>query len=365
MIKYNKSIPQINKDKIINSVFDFNFPSLIKKIKQTEDGSFLIAYGEYPPQIRCFDLNNLSLKFQRTINCEVKDFQIISQNWEKLILLRSDKFLEFHSKAGYYYQIKIPNVSNSLFFDNLSKILYIFSTKNEIFRFNVQEGKFISSIISNLDYYNTSSAKSFVGNLIGLGNSKGLIELWDFRVNKKPVSKIDGLLYLKKKNNNSVSSLSFNPSSIYKLYSGFASGDMILYDLRNLNPIISKKMGNGLAIKTLKKNQNNNLILCADQKIIKLWNEENGKTESIINPKKQINHVCHVKNTGFVFISTAEPQVDSRYIPLLGPLPVWCCAINEIQPNNFRNFLKIEKVHEKKKKIIKIQSCLENLNSYI
>ena len=46
MIRYKKLIPQINKDKVINSVFDFNFPSLIKKIKQTEDGSFLIAYGE-------------------------------------------------------------------------------------------------------------------------------------------------------------------------------------------------------------------------------------------------------------------------------------------------------------------------------
>jgi ribosome biogenesis protein ENP2 len=364
MIKYKKFIPQINKDKVINSVFDFNFPSLIKKIRQTEDGAFLVAYGEYPPQIRCFDLYNLGLKFQRTINCEVKDFQIISQNWEKLVLLRSDKFLEFHSKAGYYYQIKIPSVSNSLFYDNLSKILYIFSIKNEIFRFNVEEGKFISSIVSNLDYYNTSSAKSFVGNFIGLGNSKGLIELWDFRVNKKPVSKIDGLLYLKKKNNNSVSSLSFSKSSIYKLYSGFSSGDMILYDLRNLNPIISKKIGNGLAIKTIKKNQNNNLILCADQKIIKLWNEENGKTVNIINPKKQINHVCHVQNTGFVFISTTEPQVDSRYIPLLGPLPVWCYTINEIQPNNFRKFQKIEKILVQKKNL-KIRSCLENLNSYI
>ena len=236
-----KIVENLDNNTSIKSIFNFHFPSVVKKIKQTNDDSYLIAYGEYPPQIRCFDLYNLTLKFQRTINTEVKDFEIISENWEKLILLRSDKFLEFHSKSGFYYQVKIPDTSNSLFFDILSNILYIFSIKNEIFRFNVEEGKFISSIISNLDYYNTASARSFLGDCLGLGNSKGIMEFWDFKFKKKPITTIDGLLYLKKTKNNHVSFLNFCKKTIYKIYSGYSSGNIIIFDLRNLSPIISKK----------------------------------------------------------------------------------------------------------------------------
>ena len=357
---YINSVKNLNKNKIINSLFNFSFPSVVKKIKESIDGHYLIAYGEYPPQIRCFDLYNLSLKFQRTINCEIKDFQIISTNWEKMIFLRSDNFLEFHSKSGYYYQIKLPDVSNSLFFDHLSRILYIFSINNQIFRFNIEEGKFISSIISTLNYYNTSSAKSFLSTFLALGNSKGIIELWDFRVNKKPINRIDGLLYLKKKKNE-VSFLSFCEKFNYKLYSGFSSGDIILYDLRNSSPIISKKIGNDNPIKVIKNNQINNLILSADKDIIKLWDEKNGKTIVAINTKKNLHDLCQIKNSGFIFISTHDPQIDSKYIPVLGCRPTWCYSLKENKNRNFMKFHNFTKIEKNLHKQLKVYSCLDIL----
>jgi ribosome biogenesis protein ENP2 len=352
-------VKNLNNKGILNSIFNFNFPSIVKKIKQTNDGSFLIAYGEYPPQIRCFDLYNLSLKFQRTINSEIKDFEIISENWEKLILLRSDKFLEFHSKSGYYYQVKIPEQSNSLFFDNYSKVLYIFSIYNEIFRFSVEEGKFITSIISNLSNYNTSSAKSFLGNCLGLGNSKGMMEFWDSKFSKKPINKIDGLLYLKKKENNNVSFLNFCKKFTYKIYSGYSSGDIIVFDLRNLSPIISKKLGIKNSILKIENNEMNDLILSANQQIIKLWNEKNGNTINILNPKKKINDICYIKNSGFIFVSTMDPNVDCIYIPLLGRQPVWSYNLNKKNFRNLNKSFKMEKINNKK---IKINCCLDIIN---
>nr|UXY87696.1 nucleolar protein 10 [Cryptomonas curvata] len=362
---YAKATENLSNQKIINSIFNFNFPSLVKKIKQTNDNSYLIAYGEYPPQIRCFDLYNLSLKFQRTINCEINDFEIISQNWEKLILLRSDKFLEFHSKSGYYYQVKIPDIANSLFFDNLSKILYIFSINNEIYRFNVEEGKFISSILSNLDYYNTSSAKSLLGDCLGLGNSRGLVELWDFKFSKKPVSTIDGLIYLKKKKKNYVSYLNFCEKATYKIYSGYSSGDIIIFDLRNLSPIISKKIGINDSIIKIQNNQINNLILSANKQIIKLWNEKSGNTIITLDQTKKINDICPVKNTGFIFISTIDPHVNCIYVPLLGPPPVWCYNLNNKKSKNFKKIFIPSKIAENYDKKIKINTCLDKLINYI
>jgi ribosome biogenesis protein ENP2 len=362
-LSHNKKPIKLQRDEIINSIIDLSFPSLIKKIKQTKDAGFLIGYGGYPPQVRCFDLYNLGLKFQRTFSCEINDFQIITQNWEKIIFLRSDKHLEFHSKSGFYYQFKIPNTANSLAFDDYSKILYIFSLNNEILRFNLDLGKFIPSFKSNIQSTNTSSAKSLLGNFISLGNSKGIIEIWDLRVSKRPVCLIDSLLYLKKKNNNSVTSLYFCKKNIYKLYTGFSSDDIVLYDLRNLSPMISKKIGTNFAIHTIKNNQNSNLILCADKKIIKLWDETNGKTSVTIKPKNEINHVCIVKNTGFVFISTTDSRVDSRYIPLLGTVPPWCYPLGQVNRK-----IRKSSIHTIEKKNLsknnKILFCLEKLTKF-
>nr|UXY87207.1 nucleolar protein 10 [Cryptomonas sp.]UXY87525.1 nucleolar protein 10 [Cryptomonas sp.] len=357
-----KEYEKLSKNKTTSSIIDINFPSTVNKIKETQDACFLIGYGNYPPQIRCFDLNNLTLKFQRTVDCEIKDFQIISDNWEKLALLRSDKFIEFHSKSGYYYQIKIPKHSSSLLFDNRCKILYIPSIDGEVFRFNLELGKFVSSIKSNSKYINTSSANNIFNNLLSLGNSKGIIEIWDSRVVHKPISTIDGLLYLKKKENNIITCLNFCKATNYKFYAGFSSGEVVIYDLRNLTPIISKNMGNELPIKTIDKNKENNLILSADQKIIKIWDEISGKTLERIKTKKQINDVCLLKNTGFACISTKSPFVDSIYIPLLGPVPNWCFPLNYKSGGLIgkkENFIRIKRNINSYKKI---SASLDKLN---
>jgi ribosome biogenesis protein ENP2 len=57
---------------------DFDFPDTAGKIKSSVDGQYVIATGVYPPQVRCFELSQLSLKFKRHIDCEVVQFQVRS-----------------------------------------------------------------------------------------------------------------------------------------------------------------------------------------------------------------------------------------------------------------------------------------------
>lgn len=190
---------QFKSYKNFNPIIDLKFPCLIKCTKQTEDRNYLIAYGIYPPQVQCFDLLNFCLKFQRNLNCEINDFHILSPNWEKIIFLRSDRFLEFHSKSGYFYQIKIPNSSSSIIFDKQSNTLLIFSIYNQIFRFSLVSNKFISTINSQQKFNTTSTAKSNLTNIFGIGNSIGNVELWDLRVTRKPIGIIDNTSYQKKK----------------------------------------------------------------------------------------------------------------------------------------------------------------------
>nr|UXY86786.1 nucleolar protein 10 [Cryptomonas paramecium] len=319
----------MNKYNAVKLSIDLIFPSVIKKSQITQDNSFLISYGEYPPQIRCFDLHSLSLKFQRAIDHEVKDFCILSRNWEKFVLLKSNKCLEFHCKKGYYYQIKIPKTSNFLFFDKYDNILYIFSTGNEIFKFDINQGKFIKSITSSFVHPITSAAEFFPGRLIGTGNSKSMVEIWDLRINKISINKINNQMYIRKKILNGVSTLEFCKENINKIYSGFFSNEILVQDIRMAKPLILKKFKKKGTVLSLQKIERRNLVLCANEKTIKIWNEKNGKTIMTVRPKKQINHIYRENATGVIFISMMTSNVGCMYISLLGNIPSWCYITNK------------------------------------
>ena len=50
--------------------------------------------------MRCFDLANLSMKFERNLVTEVVDFTILSDDYSKLVLLGADRSLMFHARYG-------------------------------------------------------------------------------------------------------------------------------------------------------------------------------------------------------------------------------------------------------------------------
>lgn len=55
---------------------DFEFPEAGHRIKSTPDGNFVYATGIHPPRVRCFETNQLSLKFERHLDSEIVDFQV-------------------------------------------------------------------------------------------------------------------------------------------------------------------------------------------------------------------------------------------------------------------------------------------------
>jgi hypothetical protein len=63
----------------IDLIQHFEFPEASIKIKTTRDGHHAIATGVYKPQMRCYDLDELTLKFERHSDCENVDFVVRSQ----------------------------------------------------------------------------------------------------------------------------------------------------------------------------------------------------------------------------------------------------------------------------------------------
>ncbi|KAJ1931437.1 Small ribosomal subunit biogenesis, partial [Linderina macrospora] len=117
---------------------------------------------------------------------------------------------------------------------------------------------------------------------------------------------------------------------------GTSSGHVLLYDLRQARPWQIKDQQYGLPIKTLKwlepvKNTYSGesadtagaKIMSADSKIIKLWSVESGKPFTSIEPPNDINDVCVVPNSGLMFVANEGMEIQSYFVPQLGPAPRW------------------------------------------
>ena len=60
----------------IELIQGFEFPEASNRIKTTRDGHHAIATGTYKPQMRVWDLDQLSLKFERHSDAENVDFVV-------------------------------------------------------------------------------------------------------------------------------------------------------------------------------------------------------------------------------------------------------------------------------------------------
>ncbi|EGG17112.1 NUC153 domain-containing protein [Cavenderia fasciculata] len=105
-----KKRDELRKNKEFRSrvelIQDFSFESSSQRVKLTPDGQYLIAAGIYKPQIKIFELSQLSNKVTRHIDSHVVQIEILSQDYSKPVFLRADRYVEFHAKNGCYFTIE-------------------------------------------------------------------------------------------------------------------------------------------------------------------------------------------------------------------------------------------------------------------
>jgi ribosome biogenesis protein ENP2 len=321
---WNKHFAEKNIDEEnINSIPGFSFPFFVKLTKETPNGEYIISTGSYPPQIKCFSLTDLNLKFQRNLDSDVVDFQILSNNWEKIVFLRSDGKLDFHDKSGSFYQIKIPEKGCDLTFDNKKLFLFIPGFNKYISILDFKEGKFLNSVKLSRNHSITCSGISNFNGLISFGTRQGKIEFWDPRIMKKCIGKINGSRYTNFKKSNSISSLRFSDKTENLFFSGFESGEVAVYDLRCFSPLLCKMIQRLTPVQSIRSSYSSNCILTSTAKSIQFWKLSTGKTKLFFTPKQTINHVCSIKNTGMVFFSLNSKNIGVKYFKMLGPLPSW------------------------------------------
>ena len=65
---------------------DFEMPDLSTCLRLSPDGQYLMVSGTYQPTVKCYDLSDLSVKFQRGMDAEVVRFEILSEDYSKVSL---------------------------------------------------------------------------------------------------------------------------------------------------------------------------------------------------------------------------------------------------------------------------------------
>uniref|UniRef100_A0A665V4H2 Nucleolar protein 10 n=1 Tax=Echeneis naucrates TaxID=173247 RepID=A0A665V4H2_ECHNA len=327
-LSHGKSLPEVrNIQRRIELIQDFEMPTVCTSIKVSRDGQFILAAGTYKPRVRCYDTYQLSLKFERCLDSDGKLTDLLSCPGSHLVFLHCDRYVEFHSQHGHYYKTRIPKFGRDFSYHYPSCDLYFVGTSSEVFRLNLEQGRFLSSLQTDAIENNVCDINP-VHHLFATGTSEGRVECWDPRVRNR-VGLLDCALSSLTEGTvvqalPSVSALKFNGS--LSMAVGTSTGQVLIYDLRSSQPLLVKDHFYNLPIKSLNFHNQLDLVVSADNKIIKMWNKDTGKVFSSIQPQSNVNDVCIYPHSGE---TETNSQHERKYFAL-GPAPRWCSFLDNL-----------------------------------
>jgi ribosome biogenesis protein ENP2 len=312
----------------IELIHDFNFPVASNRLKITPDGQFIAAIGTYAPRCKIYETAMLGLKCERHMDAESVTFEMLSEDYSKMVFMRVDRTLEFHVKYGRYHTTRIPKFGRDLLYNPQSCDLYCACSGSEVYRMNLEEGRFLTGFETQCPAVNKVKANRAF-NMVGLAGSDGRLECWDPRA-QGAVGVLDaGLHSTQAAGSRDLTALEFAPDGL-TLGLGTAGGECLLFDLRSSRPLRSKTHNYGLPICDLHFATGNGSIFSADAKILKVWDRDTGDTVTNIEPPGAINNFEVWPGTGLVLMAADTPKMQVFYVPSLGPAPKWCRFLDSL-----------------------------------
>ena len=310
---------------------DFDMPVSSSQVSVSADGNYVMATGVYKPCVKCYDVNQLSLKFERGLDSEVVKFRILSEDYSKLAFLQTDRYVELHVRSGTYFRIRVPSFGRDLAYHPPSCELHVVGTGPQLYRINLELGRFMSPLLTQASSNNVCA---FNPNhyLLAVGSQDGVVECWD------PRSKVRaGALHLTDSGFDFGSGPAFIPGVTAIGYDGpltlgvgTASGQILLYDIRSTKPLIAKDHNYELPIKDIAFHRDMNLVLSVDAKCLKIWHRDNAAPYASIEPQNDISNLCYLSNSGLVLMACQDAKMLAYYIPSIGKAPKWCYFLDNL-----------------------------------
>ena len=313
---------------------DFDMPSVSNNIKISKDGDYILATGTYKPRIKCFDVTQLGIKFERCFDSESVAFEVLSDDYSKLAFLHCDRYIELHAQFGKYYRFRVPKFGRDLSYNPVNCDLYVVGAGNEIHRLNLEQGRFLAPFPTQSLGLNVCQVNP-EHQLVIAGSSEGRVEAWDPRSRTK-AGELDcafSLLQNDHLDNNEVipqiTSLAFRDG--LNMAVGTSTGHILLYDIRSSRPMLVKDHYYGIPIKKVLFHSTLDQVISLDAKTVKIWDRTSGKPyTSIESPEADLNDICGYEGSGLFFTANEQPKMQVHYIPSLGPAPRWCAFLDNI-----------------------------------
>ncbi|PVU94198.1 hypothetical protein BB561_002751 [Smittium simulii] len=293
----------------IELIQDFEFPEAGNRIKISPDGEYCLATGVYKPQLRVFELSQMSIKFERHTEAENVNFLVLSDDWTKT----------FGRDLSYHRQ---------------SCDLLVCGASSQVYRINLEQGSFLKPFETDATGINTCAINP-AHQLFAFGSENGTVEFWDPRSKSRA-----GLLSPTVKNTDGfeITSMSYRNDGL-GMALGTSTGQTMIFDLRLSQPLLTKHQQYDLPIKKLAWIEPNVVtsadnetarVLSADSKSIKIWDSLSGDPHCSIEPTVDINDVCIYPDSGLVFATCEATEIYSYFIPSLGPAPKFASFLENL-----------------------------------
>lgn len=314
----------------IEVIHEFNCPVSSQRIKTSNDGNFIFVTGDYPPVVKCYDTAELSLKFERRIDSEILEFEILSDDYTKLVFLGADRTLYFHAAYGNHYKTRIPKFGRSFCMNQQSSDLFIAAAGAEVYRLNLERGQFLAGLKTNSSLGNNVLAHNSSTHLLAVGGDSGIVSCFDVRCKPVGVSSL--------KLSDSITSLCFDCNDYLTLAVGNSKGVVQLFDIRSAKPVVEKEHINELPIKSIEFSVPSRHVVSSDKKSIKVWDKTDGSHFAAIEAENDFGDICLVKRrdkrrmdtSGLILATGEQSEIRSFYIPQLGPAPHWCSFLDNV-----------------------------------
>ncbi|XP_004514900.1 uncharacterized protein [Cicer arietinum] len=308
---------------------DLRFTTATTKIKATPDGEFIIASGIYPPQVKVYEVRELGLKFERHLDSEIIDFQVLSDDYSKLAFLCADRSVSLHAKYGKHYSLRIPRMGRDITYDEWSCDLLCAASSPDLYRINLEQGRFLSSLSTQSPALNVVCRSKLHG-LVACGGEDGALECFDMRV-RSSVGRIDAV-GPSGDVDQEVTALEFDVDGGFLMAVGSSAGKVLIYDLRSSRPVRIQDHMYGSSILDIKWHRTMNferaMLITSDNHVVRIWDPDTGEGLTSIEPTTgTINDVCTFPGSGLILLALDCSQIPSYFIPSLGPAPKWCSSL--------------------------------------
>lgn len=315
----------------IELIQDFEMPIVSTNVAISRDGQYVMATGTYKPRVRCYEVSQLSMKFERCFDSDVVTFDILSDDYTKMVFLHCDRYVEFHAAYGRYHRIRIPKFGRDMAYLPAACELYFGCDGPEVYRLSLDQGRFMNPIMTEAAAVNVCRVNSY-HNLVCLGTQEGKVEAFDprsrSRVGTLECALNSVTLDTEVEGMPSVTALTFKDA--LTLGVGTATGQILLFDIRSDKPLLVKDHLYGLPVKKIAFHSDADVVMSMDSKVLKLWDRASGKAFTSVTPGVDLNDLCLVGNSGLFFLANEDKKVLSYYIPSLGPAPRWCSFLDNL-----------------------------------